>query len=90
MRDKRKQTRAESSLRSGVFHYYNISLDDKKSENIDLCLVALDMLVHVLHHVLQFRNFYLAFLSVSQCQGIAPCYATLELIDFLEITPDLT
>ena len=44
-------------------------MDDKKSENIDLCLVALDMLVHVL-----------------VCQGIAPCYVTLELIDILEIS----
>ena len=63
-------------------------LDDKKSENSDLCLMALDLLLHVLvlHHVMQFRNFYLLFLSVSQCQGIAPCYATLELIDFLEIS----
>ena len=25
-----------------------------------------------------FRNFYLVFLSVSQRQGIAPCYAILE------------
>ena len=39
---------------------------------------------------MQFWNFYLVFLSVSQCQGIAPCYATLELIDFLEISHDLT
>ena len=63
-------------------------MDDKKSENSDLYLVALDLLVYVLvlHHVMQFRNFYLVFLSVSQCQGIAPCYATLELIDFLEIS----
>ena len=54
--------------------------------------MALDLLLHdlVLHHIMQFRNFYLVFLSVSQCQGIAPCYAILELIDFLEITPDLT
>ena len=50
--------------------------------------MALDLLLHVLvlHHVMQFRNFYLVFLSVSQCQGIAPCYATLELIDLLEIS----
>ena len=52
--------------------------------------MALDLLLHVvvLHHSMQFRNFYLVFLSVSQCQGIAPYYVTLELIDFLEITPD--
>ena len=51
--------------------------------------MALDLLhVLVLHHVMQFRNFYLVFLSVSQCQGIAPCYASLELIDFLEISRD--
>ena len=43
-------------------------------------------LVITCYHVMQFRNFYLVFLSVSQCQGIAPCYATLELIEFLEIT----
>ena len=63
-------------------------MDDKKSENSDFCLITLDLLLHVLvlHHVMQFRNFYLVFLSVSQCQGIAPCYATLELIDFLEIS----
>ena len=63
------------------------------SENSDLCLMALDLLVHVLvlHHVMQFRNFDLVFLSVSQCEGIAPCYATLKLIDFLEISvTDLT
>ena len=68
------KTRAESSIKSGVFHYYN------KSENSDLCLMALDLFLHVLllHHVMQFRNFYLLFLSVSQCQGIAPCYAILE------------
>ena len=44
--------------------------------------MALDLLLHdlVLHHIMQFRNFYLVFLSVSQCQGIAPCYTTLELI----------
>ena len=67
-------------------------MDDKKSENSDLCFMALDLLLHVLvlHHVMQFRNFYLVFLSGSQCQGIAPCYATLELIDFLEITCDVT
>ena len=84
------QTRAESSLRSTTFLEI---FDDKKSENSDLWLMALDLLLHVLvlHHVMQFRNFYLVFLSVSQCQGIAPCYATLELIDFLEITmTDLT
>ena len=65
-------------------------LDDKKSENSDLCLMALDLLLLVLllDHVKQFRNFDLVFLSVSQCQGIAPCYATLEWIDFLEITCD--
>ena len=35
--------------------------------------MALDLLLHVLvlHHVMQFRNFYLVFLSVSQCQGIS-------------------
>ena len=27
---------------------------------------------------MQFWNFYLVFLSVSQCQGISPCYAILE------------
>ena len=43
-------------------------------------------LVLVFHHVLQFWNLHLVFLSVSQCQGIAPCYVTLELIDFLEVT----
>ena len=50
--------------------------------------MALDLLLHVLvlHHVMQFLNFYLVFLGVSQCEGIAPSYATLELIDFLEIT----
>ena len=50
--------------------------------------MALDLLVHalVLHHVIQFQNFYLVFLSVSLFQGIAPCYAILELRDFLEIT----
>ena len=56
--------------------------------------MALDLLLHVLvlHHVMQFMNFYLVFLSVSRCQGqgISPCYAILELIDFLEITPTLT
>ena len=63
-------------------------MDVKKSENSDLCLMALDLLLHVLvlHHVMQFMNFYLVLLSVSQCQGIAPCYATLELIDFLELS----
>ena len=63
-------------------------MGDKQSENGDLCLMALDLLlpVLVLHHIMQFRKFYLVFLSVSQCQGIAPCYATLELIDFLEIS----
>ena len=52
----------------------------KKSENSELCLMALDLLLHVLvlHHVMQFRNFYLVFLSISQCQGFAPCYAILE------------
>ena len=52
--------------------------------------MALDLLLYVLvlHHVMQFRDFYLVFLTVSQCQGIAPCYASLELIDFLEITFD--
>ena len=46
-----------------------------------MSFMALDLLLHVLvlHHVMQFWNFYLLFLSVSQCQGIAPCYATLEL-----------
>ena len=46
--------------------------------------MALDLLLHVLvlHHIMQFRNFYLVFLSVSQC------YATLELKDFLEISRD--
>ena len=46
------------------------------------------LLLHdlVLHHAMQFRNLYLIFLCVSQCQGIPPCYATLELIDFLEIS----
>ena len=50
--------------------------------------MALDLLLHVLvlRHVMQFMNFYLVLLSVSQCQGIAPCYATLELIDFLELS----
>ena len=45
--------------------------DDKTSENSDLCLMALDLLFHVLvlHHVMQFRNLYLVFLSVSQCPG---------------------
>ena len=40
--------------------------------------MALDLLLHVLvlHHVMQFRNIYLVFLSVSQSQGIAPFYAT--------------
>ena len=67
-------------------------MDDKKLEDSDLWLMAHDLLLHilVLHHVMQFWNFYFVFLSVSQCQGIAPCYATLELIDFLEITPDMT
>ena len=32
------------------------------------------------------KSFHLVFLSVSQCQGIAPCYTTLELKDFLEIS----
>ena len=52
-----------------------------------MSFMALDLLLHVLvlHHVMQFWNFYLLFLSVSQCQGITPCYATLELMDFLEI-----
>ena len=38
------------------------------------------LLLHdlVLHHAMQFRNLYLIFLSVSQCQGISPCYAILE------------
>ena len=51
--------------------------------------MALDLLLHVLvlHYVMQFWNFYLVFLSGSQSQGIAPYYATLELIDFLEIRP---
>ena len=53
--------------------------------------MALDLKLHYLsidflHHIMQFRNFYLVFLGVSQCQGIAPCYATLELIDFLELS----
>ena len=63
-------------------------LDDEKSEKSNSCLMALDLLLHdlVLHHIMQFQNFYLVFLSVSQCQGIAPCYTTLELIDFLEIS----
>ena len=63
---------------------------ERLDKNSDLRLMGLDLLVHVLvlHHVLQFRNFYLVFLSVSQCQGIAPCYASLELIDFLEISRD--
>ena len=80
------KTIAESSHRSRVFHYYkisNITIWMIKSLKIsDLCLMALDLLLHVvvLHHSMQFRNFYLVFLSVSQCQGIAPCYATLELI----------
>ena len=55
-----------------------------------MSFMALDLLLHVLilHHVMQFRIFYLVllFLSGSQCQDIAPCYATLELIDFLEIS----
>ena len=74
-----KTTRAESSLRSGVFHNYNISRTIWMIKS-DLCLMALDLFLHVLvmHHVMQFRNFYLVFLSVSQYQGIAPCYAILE------------
>ena len=42
--------------------------------------MALDLLLHVLvlHHALQFRNFYLVFPSVSRCQDIAPCYTILE------------
>ena len=42
-------------------------LDDKMSENSDLWFMALDLLLHVLvlHHVMQFWNFYLVFLSVS-------------------------
>ena len=52
-------------------------------------LLAVDLLhILALHHIMQFRNFYLVFLRVSQCQGIAPCYAILELIDFLEISRD--
>ena len=61
-------TRAESFLRSGVYpllQYFQNYFDDKKSENSDLCLLEF-------HHVIKFRNFYLVFLSVSQCQGIAP------------------
>ena len=38
----------------GSLHLNKNYLDDKKSENSDLCLVALDLLVHV------FRNFYFA------------------------------
>ena len=39
--------------------------------------MAHGLLLHVLvlYHVMQFRNFYLVFLSVSQYQCIAPCYA---------------
>ena len=50
-----------------------------KSLKIVTYVLALDLLLHVLvlHHVMQFRNFYLVFLSVSQ-QGIAPCYTILE------------
>ena len=68
---------------------YLVIYDDKKSENSELCLImALDLLLHcfVLHHFMPFWNYYLLFLSVSQCQGIAPCYAILEFTEFLEIS----
>ena len=44
-----------------------IIIDDKKSENSDLCPMALELLLYVsvLHQVMQFPNFYLVFLSVS-------------------------
>ena len=47
-------------------------MDDKKLGD-DLWIMALDFLLHVLvlHHIMQFWNFYLVFLTVSQCQGIA-------------------
>ena len=61
------------------FFWDTLYLDDKKFESSDFCLIALDMVqVLVLHHVIQFQNFYLVFLSVSLFQGIAPCYAILE------------
>ena len=42
----------------GSLHLNKNYLDDKKSENSDLCLIALDLLLHVLvlHHVMQFLN----------------------------------
>ena len=79
-------TRAESSLRSGVSHYYNISRTILMIKSLKIVTYVLYGLV--LRHVMQFWNFYLVFLSGSQCQGIAPCYASLELIDFLEISHD--
>ena len=86
-----KETRAKLEL--SIIKTFLELFDDKKSENSELCLImALDLLLHcfVLHHFMPFWNYYLLFLSVSQCQGIAPCSATLELIEFLEISRDVT
>ena len=60
----------ESSLRSGVFDYYNISRTIwmiKSLKIVTYVLWLLTLLLHVLelHHVMQFWNFYLVFLSVS-------------------------
>ena len=56
-----KVTRAESSLRFGVFHYYSISITIwmiKSLKIVTYVLMALDLLLYVLvlHHVMQFLN----------------------------------
>ena len=56
-------------------NHVNIAVNLKIHHRVNWLVIVL-----VLHHVMQFRNFYLVFLR------IAPCYTTLELIDFLEIS----
>ena len=51
---------------------------------------ALDLLLHVfvLHHCMPIRNFYLVFLSVSQCQDIMLSMQFLNYgLDFQKIIP---
>ena len=57
-------TRAESSLRSGDFHYYNISRTIWMIESLKIVTLY---------------AFYGSLLVVT-CLGIAPCYAISELL----------
>ena len=77
-------TRAESSLRSGVFNHYNISRTIWMIKSLKIVTYVSWLLTccYMSWYCTMLCNFYLVFLSVSQCQGIAPCYAILEWYTF--------